>query len=112
MHVDVRLTGDVVIVDLEGRLVAGDGAEFAPEIFQQLLTDGYKKILVNLTNVEHVDSLGLGVLVEAYKGCEELGGSFRLLRPQGRVEKTLRLTMLLPLFKSYESEEDALKDFG
>jgi len=112
MHVDVRQNGDVVVVDLEGRLVAGDGADFAPEVFQQLFVDGYRKILVNLTDVEHVDSMGLGVLVEAYKACEELGGSLKLLRPRGRVEKTLRLTMLLPLFKSFETEEEAVASFG
>ena len=112
MHVDVRKRDDIVIVDLEGRLVAGDGGEFTGEVFAQLFNDGYRKILVNLAEAEYIDSLGLGTLVEGYKTAEQVGGALRLLRPRERVENTLRLTMLLPLFRIYEDEDDAITDFA
>ena len=111
MHVDVRKMEDVVILDFEGRLVAGDGGDFAGDVFTQLIVDGFKKILVNLSEVEYIDSLGLGVLVEGFKAAKEAGGSLRLLKPRGRVENSLRLTMLLPLFQIYETEELAIADF-
>jgi len=112
MHVDVRQRDDVIIVDFEGRLVAGDGGEFAGDVFSQLYTDGYRKILVNLAEVEYIDSMGLGVLVEGYKAAEQIGGSMRLLKPQERVQNTLRLTMLLPLFRVYDDEDEAITDFA
>ena len=83
-----------------------------PRLIEQLLNEGNKKILLNLSDVDYIDSNGLGELVQSLKTSKRFGASLRLLKPQDRVRKTLRLTNLLPMFNLYETEADALKGFA
>lgn len=112
MHVDVRKVTDVVVVDFEGRLVAGEGDELLTQVVKELLSDGYSKILINLSKVDYIDSMGLGELVQSFKMVQRAGGTLKLLRPQERIRKSLHLTKLLPLFEIFEAEEDAVASFG
>ena len=66
---------------------------------------------VDLLGIACVDSNGLGELVQSLKVSGRHGASLRLLKPQDRVKKTLKLTNLLPMFTVYDTEADALKAF-
>ena len=112
MNIDVRKQNDVVIIDFKGRLAAGVSDEVLTQIVNELLADGYKKILLNLSEMDYIDSSGLGDLVQSLRVSNRHGASLRLLKPQDRVTKTLRLTNLLPMFSVYENEKDALAAFG
>ena len=112
MNISVRKQNDVAIVDFEGRLAAGVGDTVLPHVINGLLDDGYKKILLNLSEMDYIDSNGLGELVQSLKTSKRYGASLRLLKPQDRVAKTLRLTNLLPMFSVYDSEAAALKAFS
>ena len=112
MDIGVRKVGDVTIVDFKGRLAVGVSDTIMPRVIDEILGDGSKKILLNLSEMDYIDSNGLGELVQAYRESHRKGASLRLLKPQDRVTKTLRLTNLLPMFTVYESEEEALKAFG
>ena len=112
MNIDVRKANDVVIVDFKGRLAVGVGDEVLPHLIGELLDGGHKKILLNLSDMDYIDSNGLGELVQVYRESQRKGASLRLLKPQDRVTKTLRLTNLLPLFSVYESESEALTAFA
>lgn len=111
MNIDVRNIGDVTIVDFKGRLAAGVGDEVLPQIIDEILDHGTKKILLNLSEMDYIDSNGLGEIVQSYKNAQRSQASLRLLKPQDRVAKSLRLTNLLPLFTVYETEAEALKAF-
>jgi anti-sigma B factor antagonist len=111
MNIDVRKQNDVVIIDFKGRLAAGVSDEVLTQIVNELIVEGYKKILLNLSDMEYIDSSGLGDLVQSLKLSSRHGASLRLLKPQDRVTKTLRLTNLLPMFSVYETEKDALAAF-
>ena len=111
MNIETRQKGDVVIVDFQGRLAVGVGDEVLPHIINALLDEGHKKILLNLSEMDYIDSNGLGELVQSLKTSKRHGASLRLLKPQDRVTRTLRLTNLLPMFSVYETESDALKAF-
>src|SRR3954463_13805098 len=112
MNISVRKEKDVAIVDFEGRLAVGVGDAGLPNIINELLEEGVKKILLNLSEMDYIDSNGLGELVQSLKTSKRYGASLRLLKPQDRVKKTLRLTNLLPMFSVYESEAEALKGFA
>ncbi len=112
MNIEVRKSNDVVIVDFKGRLAVGVGDEVLPQVINELLDEGYKKILLNLSDMDYIDSNGLGELVQSLKASKRYGASLHLLKPQDRVAKTLRLTNLLPMFNVYESESDALSAFA
>lgn len=112
MNIDLRTNEDVAIVDFEGSLVVGVGDEVITTIVDKLLVNGYRKILLNLSAVDYIDSSGLGELVQSYKNAQRHGATLKLLQPQERVRKTLHLTMLLPLFEVHESEENAISSFA
>jgi anti-sigma B factor antagonist len=112
VNIETRKKGDVVIVDFQGRLAVGVGDELLPALVEQLLSEGNRKILLNLSDMDYIDSNGLGELVQSLKTSKRFGASLRLLKPQDRVRKTLRLTNLLPMFSVYETEADALKGFA
>ena len=111
MNIEVRKVKDVTVVDFKGRLAVGVGDEVLPHIINSILEEGNKKILLNLSEMDYIDSNGLGELVQSLKTSKRYGASLRLLKPQDRVARTLRLTNLLPMFSVYESEADALKSF-
>ncbi len=111
MNIETRKKGDIVIVDFQGRLAVGVGDEILPRLIEQLLSEGNRKILLNLSDMEYIDSNGLGELVQSLKTSKRFGASLRLLKPQDRVKKTLRLTNLLPMFSVYDSESEAIKSF-
>src|SRR5688572_27263370 len=112
MDISVRKTGDVTIVDFNGRLAAGVSDSMLPRVVGEILDDGAKKILLNLSDMDYIDSNGLGELVQVYREAQRKDASLRLLKPQDRVAKTLRLTNLLPMFAVYESEDEALQAFA
>ena len=112
MDITTRKVGDVTIVDFVGRLAIGVSDSVLPSIIGEILEDGSKKILLNLSDMDYIDSNGLGELVQVFRESKRSGASLRLLKPHDRVAKTLRLTNLLPMFTVYESEEDALKAFA
>jgi len=112
MNIDVRKQNDVVIIDFKGRLAAGVSDEVLTQIVNELLAEGYKKILLNLSDMDYIDSSGLGDLVQSLRVANRHDASLRLLKPQDRVTKTLRLTNLLPMFSVYENEKDALAAFA
>ena len=112
MNIETRKKGDVVIIDFQGRLAVGVGDELLPQLIEQLLDEGHRKILLNLSEMDYIDSNGLGELVQSLKTSKRFGAALVLLKPQDRVRKTLRLTNLLPMFSVYETEGEAMKAFA
>ena len=110
MKASVRKSGDVSVIDLEGRLVAGDKALRAA--IDDLLADGKQKILVNVIGVPAIDSSGVGDLVAGKKVAEKAGAKLKLLIPQGRVRHVLDAMLLLPVFESFDDEASAVASFG
>ncbi len=112
MKVDVRHVDEVIIIDLKGRLVMGVGDELLREVINELLAEGWTKILLNLGEVPVIDSSGLGEVVSGWKLTRHFGGSLKLLRPGDRVQYTLRLSQVLPLLEVFEDEDEAVASFA
>ena len=112
MHIEVRKSGDVVILDLKGKLTAGLGDQILRESVDELLAEGWKKILVSLSAVSFMDSAGLGELVAGLRTAKRLGAELKLLNVSERVQATLYMAKLLPVFEMYSSEEEALAHFA
>lgn len=112
MKVDVRNADDVIIVDLDGRLVLGVGDEILRDVVNELLAENWKKIVLNLRKVSIIDSSGIGEVVASWKLAKRFGASLKLMRPAPQIQRTLRLTQLLPLLEVFESEEEAVASFA
>ncbi len=111
-HVAVRKAETVVILDLSGKLAAGFGDDLLRDTLGELFSEGWKKVLVNLTKVPFIDSAGLGELVAALRRAQREGARLKLLNKAGRVQETLYVSRLLPLFEVFETEDAALASFN
>ncbi|MFQ5737804.1 MAG: STAS domain-containing protein, partial [Acidobacteriota bacterium] len=103
---------DVAIVDLQGRLVTGGADEMLRKAMNQLIVEGKKRILLNLSRVSWIDSAGIGELIASIKLAKRFGASVKLLRVGDRVKHVLSISKLLPLLDVYENEKEALGSFG
>lgn len=112
MHLEVRHAGDVVILDVSGRLTEGFGDELLHDALDELLAEGWGKIVVNLAAVSFIDSAGLGELVAGLKKARQGGAEMKVVAGEGRVKSTLSLSRLLPIFDVLDSEAEAIRRFG
>jgi anti-anti-sigma factor len=112
MHVEMRKTGDVVVVDLSGKLSAGLGDQILSETIDELLAEGWKKILLNMSAISFMDSAGVGELVAGLRTAKRFGAEVRLLNASERVHSTLYIARLLPIFEIYKDETEALRGFA
>jgi anti-anti-sigma factor len=112
MHVEIRKVGEVVIVDLNGKLTSGLGDQILRDTIDELLAENWKKILLNLSGVTFIDSAGVGELVAGLRTAKRLGARIKLLSLSERVQSTLYISKLLPIFELYRDEREALAAFG
>ena len=112
MQIEERAVGDVVILDLKGKITLGEGDELLKDKVNSLVNQGHKKIILNLADVPYVDSAGLGEVVRTYTTVSRQGGSLKLLNLTKRIADLLSITKLLTVFETFESEDDAVKSFS
>jgi anti-sigma B factor antagonist len=113
MQMSERTIGDVVIVDVAGKITLGDGGDTAlKDKMRSLVQQGHRKLLLNLGNVNYVDSAGLGEIVQSYATVNKNGGSLKLLHVTKRIKDLLSITKLLTVFETYDSEAEAVTSFS
>jgi anti-sigma B factor antagonist len=112
MKIDSRRSGNVEILDLNGRLVLGEGTSELREAIRNLISDGRTLILINLAKVPYIDSAGIGELVSSFAAVEKQKGSLKLLNLAKGVHGVLQMTKLLTVFEVYENEQTAVKSFA
>src|SRR5438876_280462 len=111
MHIEERSVGDVVVLDLKGKITLGEGDELLKDKVNSLVNQGHRKILLNFADVPYVDSAGLGEVVRTYTTVSRQGGSLKLLNLTKRITDLLAITKLLTVFETFDAESDALKLF-
>jgi len=108
MRIEVRQNGEIIILGVHGRLVSAAAKDIFGKSMDQVIADGWKKVLLDLTDVEWIDSRGIGELVTSLKMAKNFGVSVKLLRVGDRVKHILSISQLLPLLHIFEAEEDAI----
>jgi anti-sigma B factor antagonist len=109
-QVTVRRSRDVGVIDLSGRLVLGESLQPLRETILGLILEGQRKILLNLTEVSHLDSAGLGEMFAACTNVTNSGGEVRMVVP-GRIHEQMKVTRLSTLFPAYPDEAAATGSF-
>src|SRR3954469_11222856 len=111
MHIEERAVGDVMVLDLKGRVTLGQGDELLKDKINSLVNQGYKKLVLNLSEVPYIDSAGLGEIVRTYTTISRQGGSLKLLNLTKRITDLLSITKLLTVFETYDSGAAAARSF-
>jgi anti-sigma B factor antagonist len=101
----------VNIVDCSGRITLGEGSVVLRDVVKELLGKGQKKILLNLGDVNYIDSSGIGELVSAYTTVKNQGGELKLLNLTKKVHDLLQITKLYTVFDVKDDETSAVKAF-
>ena len=110
LKVQTQISGDVFICLCEGRIVFGDeGAALRERVVSML--PGTPKIVVNLTEVDYIDSGGLGILVGLLVSARNRGGELKLVSPNRRITELLRRTSLDNVFRVYGNNDEAVAAF-
>jgi anti-anti-sigma factor len=112
MQIAERTIGDVTVLDLTGRLVAGDGDDVLRDAVDRLVQAGCRKLLLNLQNVPYIDSGGLSALVSKYVTLRRRDGQLRVCSLTPRTAHVLEITRLLTVFGSFASEAEGVKSFS
>jgi anti-sigma B factor antagonist len=111
MKIVERQVGDVVVLDLHGKILIGEGDDALREAVTKLADAGKTKILLNLADVPYVDSAGLGEIVRTYTTVSRKGGKLKLLNLTKKIQDLLSITKLLTVFETYESEDEAVRSY-
>jgi anti-sigma B factor antagonist len=108
LKVDTRSVNSTAsMIDLEGEV----DVYTAPQLKQQIiamLDSGIYHVIVNLSNVEYLDSTALGVLIGGLKRLREKNGTLDLICPNPRIKRIFEITGLDKIFDIFNSEQDAL----
>jgi anti-sigma B factor antagonist len=112
MQISERVLGDVMVLDLKGKITLGEGDELLKDKVNSLVNQGHRKIILNLADVPYLDSAGLGEVVRAYTTVSRQGGNLKLLNLTKRITDLLAITKLLTVFETFDSENDAVRSFS
>lgn len=111
LKIDTREVAHVMVLDVHGRIVLGDELDDLRTAVRALVADGKKKIILNLANVDYIDSSGVGELVACFTAVRNAGGELKLLNLSQKVKDVLHVTKLYTVFDIRDDEFNAVKSF-
>jgi anti-sigma B factor antagonist len=111
MDINLRSSGNVTILDLQGNLTIGAAEEGLRNRVEQLLAADQKYLLVNLASVPMIDSSGIGCLVKSFTSAKGQGGKVKLLKLTPLARQLLSITGLLSVFETFDDEATAVASF-
>jgi anti-sigma B factor antagonist len=111
MTITTREVSHVTIVDINGRITLGDETGKLRDTIHQLSSEGKKKIVLNLAQVDYIDSSGVGELVSSFTTVRNSGGELKLLSLSKKVSDILQVTKLYTVFDIKDDEFTAVKSF-
>lgn len=106
-----REVDGVTVLDLSGRITLGEGSVQLREAIRDLISKGSKNILLNMSDVNYIDSSGLGELVSAFTTAKNQSASLKLLGLTKKVKDVLQLTKLYTVFDIYDDEASAIASY-
>ncbi|MBP1595032.1 MAG: anti-anti-sigma factor [Acidobacteria bacterium] len=111
MKIDTRSVGDISVLDCSGKITLGEGTMAIRNTVREVLKNGGKKIVLNLADVNYIDSSGIGELVSSYTTVTNQGGHLKLLNLTKKIQELLAITKLLTVFQVYDTEKSAIESF-
>ena len=111
LTIATREVDGVVVLDLSGRITLGEGSVQLRDAIRGLISKGQKNILLNLADVNYIDSSGLGELVSAFTTAKNQQAEVKLLNLSKKVHDLLQLTKLYTVFDVKDDEASAIASF-
>jgi anti-sigma B factor antagonist len=106
-----RRVSGVIVIDISGPLTLGAATFEMREVIAAALKEGETKIVLNLAEVDYMDSAGIGTLLAALREARTQGSALKLLNVARRVQELLNITQLTPFFERFSDEATAIASF-
>ncbi len=112
MNIKQNANGDVMVLNLSGKIMGGpDHEKFMTEV-KTLIANGHVDVLLDMSKVSWVNSTGLGILVSGYHTLKKNGGRLKICQVSDRIDNILNVTQLKLVFETFNSCDEALASFG
>jgi len=111
MKIEKRKKGDVVILDLKGKILIGEGIDVLRDTINNTISEQETKVLLNFAEVPYLDSTGLGEVVRSYASIKKTGGVVKIVNLTNKVRDLLSVTKLITVFDTFEDEAKAIASF-
>jgi anti-sigma B factor antagonist len=111
VKMQTREVQGIMIIDLSGRIIMGEACAAIRDEIRDQLSQGFKKILLNLENVSYIDSAGLGELTAAFTSVRNREGDLKLMNLTKRIHDLMQITKLYTVFDVFDDEKAALASF-
>lgn len=111
IEITERFESNVIILDLTGRIIFGEGSILLHRLLREIVERGEKNILLNFQKVTHIDSSGLGELVGGYVAVKKIGGEIKLFDLTPNILEVVQLTKLNKVFEIYKDQQSAIESF-
>jgi anti-sigma B factor antagonist len=112
MKFKTRQVDGITVLDLSGKITLGEGSVTLRDAVRDVLAKGQNKILLNLADVNYIDSSGIGELVSAFTAVKNSGGELKLLQLTKKVKDLLQITKLYTVFDVKDDEAAAVSSFS
>ena len=111
LEITQREMNGIYVLALKGRLIMGQESSGLLTMIDNLLASGATRMVVNLEQVNYVDSAGIGALIEMHRKTKARGGSLKLCHLGPNLRQALEMARLLPIFETCPSETAAVASF-
>ena len=111
MKFTLKVVGDVCVLKLDGKFMAGGDSFFLREKIKNVLSMGIEKLLIDMDSVPYIDSTGVGFLVSSHTSLKSQGGQLKLLKVKPKILEVFKVMSLLSIFELFEDEDAAMKSF-
>jgi len=112
LDINVRKHAQVQVVQLRGPLRMGAAVDGLRQTMEETIGSGDTRIVINLSEVNMIDSSGIGLLVRFLASTKQRGGNIKLVQPSKFAMQTLRLVGVLDLFEIFDDDDAAVKSFA
>lgn len=112
MTIKPRETHDITILDVSGRITLGEGSVALRDCVRDEIEEGKQKLIINLADVNYIDSSGLGELISAFTTARNRGATVKLLNLTKRIHELMQITKLYTVFDVFDDEDTAIKSFS
>ncbi len=111
MQIKHATSGDIAVLHLQGKIMGGPDATTLHEKLHELIENGTRSVVVDLRDVDWMNSSGLGILIGGLSALRKSGGDLRLSTVTEKIEEVLRITKLDRVFDIYATIEDAIASY-
>ncbi len=111
MKIKRKQAGDVMVLQLSGKIMGGEDQELFPTEIKNLINEGFVDVVLDMQHVEWINSIGIGILMSGFTTIKRNGGQMKFCALRERVENIFIVTQLKLVFETFATEEQALASF-